>query len=167
MSYRFTARSASQAGPLKSGKAARGAGGVQPSSRSAIPGRSALGGRAGTLGARRGTHFTIERAHFRKLKSGAVVLMRPCAGSGHYRCGAGVNRAGRGGADARENKKDAIRERGDSQSWVHRSGPCPWAILGAGRGCVASWTPGGGCEASHQYVSCVPVKATYPMQART
>ena len=57
MPYRFTARIATQAGPLKSGKAARGAGDVQPSSRSAIPGRSALFGKtkkfsSGTLSRR-------------------------------------------------------------------------------------------------------------------
>ena len=63
MPYSFTARSASQAGPLKSCKAARAVGDVQPSSRSAIPGRSALGGPGWNPRHRRRTHFTIERAH--------------------------------------------------------------------------------------------------------
>ena len=79
MPYRFTARSASQAGPLKSGKAARGVGDVQPSSRSAIPGRSALGGPGRNPRHRRGTHFTIERA--RRAGPETIetdVLFAPC-----------------------------------------------------------------------------------------
>ena len=62
MPYRFTARSASQTGPLKSGKAARGARDA-PTSRSAIPERSALGGPGRNPRRHRRTHFTIERAH--------------------------------------------------------------------------------------------------------
>ena len=55
--------SASQAGPLKSRSSVRRARTVRPTQDCAVPEGSALGGRAGTLGARRGTHFTIERAH--------------------------------------------------------------------------------------------------------
>ena len=126
---------------------------MPPTSRSAIPGRSALGGRAGTLGARSAIPARTDIGHCGKLKSGAVVLMRPCAGSGHSRCGAGADTESEpaiGINDARANGQRgrllrAIRERGDSQSWIHRSGRLTHGPSWGQQTGEGAWHPGGGC----------------------
>ena len=115
---------------------------MQPSSRSATPERSALGGRAGTLlGVRSAIPARIGSGHRGKLKSGAVVLMRPCAapGVGRVRTRSRSHRSRMANADDCFARFDrgAIPRAG----FIGQEADRPWAILGAGRGCAARLPP--------------------------
>ena len=150
MPYIFPAWSASQAGPLKSGKAVRGAREVHPTLDSAIPGRSALGEPI-TLGAIVQSTSRLKERIVHGLKPSSAIFSEARAERPFPVWGRCEHRR----ADARENKKDAIRERGDLRELDLARGPS-W---GQGEGV---WHIGGGCAASHPHVSCVPVTATHP-----